>query len=400
MINVLSGVIVMQVCDECGAEIPNEAQFCGSCGSKIKIEDDITRSTDFAPVEDKSLQLSENSTTLQDSQELTPDIEKEEQIHGTTVTAENSGEDEEYVSHLAPGSEGEETSFDPVSETSQEQQKQYPTTEDEYEEPGHHEQNEPTSSIPVGASSEPEVPTNQLSADQSSVTQSPNSLRETQVPDASAQKPRSQRASRCLLSSLVGLLAVIVVAAVLVGLFHQNLPVFGGSSNVLSGSSNNENIDPNGSSLTASVCINDSTPSPNGTNQGSNFTLSSSTGCSNIGASKAGSTCLIFASDGSNSHKYIVDVSNAAIVNSPYHLVLSVVDYTAPALYSDVKQVSIGLSEGSTGRNFAWFYRSGSVTVNHDERSGSMDVILVPEKGANTLHVVGVWACGHQIKSS
>ena len=400
MINVLSGVIVMQVCDECGAEIPNEAQFCGSCGRKIKIEGDITRSTDVAPVEDKSLQLSEESTTLQDSQKLTPEIERKELLHGTAFTSENSGEDEEYGSQLASKAEGEDTSFDPVMETPQEQQKKYPTSEDENEEPGHHEQNEPTSSMPAGTSSEPEIPTNQLSADQSLSTQSPNSLPETQIPYTSAKKPRSQPASRCLLFSLVGLVAVIGVAAALVGLFHQNLPVFGGSSNVLSGSSNNEIIDPNGSSLTASVCINASTPSPGETNQSSSFTLSSSTGCSNIVASKADSTCLIFASNGSNSHKYIVDVSNAAIVNSPYHLVLSVVDYTVPALYSDMKQVSIGLSEGSTGRNFAWLYRSGSVTVNHDERSGSMDVILVPEKGANTLHVVGVWACGHQIKSS
>ena len=400
MINVLSGVIVMQVCDECGAEIPNEAQFCRSCGSKIKIEDDITRSTDVAPVEDKSLQRSEESTTLQDSQKLTPGIEQEELLHGTAFTSENSREDEEYGSLLASEAEGKDTPFDPVMETSQEQQKKHPNSEDENEEPGYHEQNEPTSSIPVGTTSEPEIPTSQLSADQSLSTQSPNSLRETQIPYTSAKKPRSQPASRCLLFSLIGLVAVIGVAAALVGLFHQNFPVLWGSSNVLSGSSNNEFIDPNGSSLTASVCINASTPSSDGTNQSSSFTLSSSTGCSNIVASKADSTCLIFASDSSNSHKYIVDVSNAAVVNSPYHLVLSVVDYTVPALYSDMKQVSIGLSEGSTGRNFAWFYRSGSVTVNHDERSGSMDVILVPEKGANTLHVVGVWTCGHQIKSS
>src|SRR5689334_23246262 len=132
MINVLSGVIVMQVCVECGAEIPNEAQFCGRCGRKTKIEVDISQSTDIAPVEDKSLQLSKVSTTLQDSRELTPEIEQEEKLPGIAHTSENSGEDEEYLSHLAPEPEGEETSFDPVIETTQEQQKKYPTSEDEF----------------------------------------------------------------------------------------------------------------------------------------------------------------------------------------------------------------------------------------------------------------------------
>jgi hypothetical protein len=116
-------------------------------------------------------------------------------------------------------------------------------------------------------------------------------------------------------------------------------------------------------------------------------------------ASKADSSCLIFSYGNENSHKYIVDVSNATIGNSSYHLILGIVDYTVPAMYSDAQHISVGLSEGSTGRNFAWFYRSGSVTVNHDAKSGAMDVILVGANGGNTLHLVGEWTCGHQIKS-
>jgi hypothetical protein len=390
----------MQLCEECGAELPNGAQFCGRCGSKIRIEDDISRSTDFASAEDKSLQPSEVSMALPDSQELAPEYDKEEKHQVIAFPLENTIEDEDHMSHLASEHESEEPSFDPVAETLQEPQEHYPISEDENEEPIYHGQNEITSTISEDTSSETEILSNQLLADQSLSTQNPKSLHEMQNPHAPAQKPGSHPVSKCLLFSLVSLIAIIGVVAALIGLFHQNLPAFGGSSNVLSSSSNNEIIDPNGSSLTASVCINASTPSSNVTSQGSSFTLTSSTGCSNVVASRADSSCLIFPSGGSNSHKYIVDVSNAAIGSSPYHLILSVVDYTIPTMYSDAKHISIGLSEGSTGRSFSWFYRSGSIIVNHDERSGSMDVILVQGNGGNTLHVVGVWACGRQIKSS
>ena len=399
-INILSGVFVMQLCEECGAELPSGAQFCGRCGRRIRIEDDISRSADFASAEDKSLQPSEVSMALRDSQELAPEYEKEEKHQVIAFPSENSAEDEDPKAHLPSEPESEESLFDPVAETLQEPQEHYPLSEDENEEPIYHGQNERTSTMSEDTSSETEILSNQLLADQSLSTQNPKSLHEMQNPYTPAQKPGSQPVSKCLLFSLVSLIAIIGGVAALIGVFHQNLPVFGGSSSVLSSSSNNEITDPNGSSLTSSVCMNASTPSSNIANQGSNFTLASSTGCSNIMASRADSTCLIFPYGGTNSHKYIVDISNAAISNSPYHLVLSVVDYTVPTMYIDAKHISIGLSEGSTGRNFSWFYRSGSVTVNHDERSGSMNVILVTEKGGNTLHIVGVWACGRQIKSS
>jgi hypothetical protein len=110
--------------------------------------------------------------------------------------------------------------------------------------------------------------------------------------------------------------------------------------------------------------------------------------------------CLIFSNNADASHKYIFDVSNAAIDSKSYHLVLGVAEYTGPATYNDAKHVSVGLSEGSTGRNFSWLYRSGNVTINNDEQSGTMDVILESVNGGNTIHVVGDWACGRQIKNT
>jgi hypothetical protein len=68
--------------------------------------------------------------------------------------------------------------------------------------------------------------------------------------------------------------------------------------------------------------------------------------------------------------------------------------------YSDANHISVGLSEGSTGRTFSWLYRSGNVTINNDEQSGTMDVILDAVNGGNTLHIVGDWACGSQMKNT
>ena len=119
-----------------------------------------------------------------------------------------------------------------------------------------------------------------------------------------------------------------------------------------------------------------------------------------VTATKANSTCLIFPYTTNASHKYIVDVSNAAIDSKTYHLVLGVVDYTGPTTYNDARHISVGLSEGSSGRNFSWLYRSGSVTIDNGEQSGTMDVILKAVNGGNTLHIVGNWACGRQTKST
>ena len=95
-----------------------------------------------------------------------------------------------------------------------------------------------------------------------------------------------------------------------------------------------------------------------------------------------------------------MDVSNALIDSKPYHLVFSVVDYSRPTTYNNARHVTVGLSEGSTGRNFSWFYRSGSISINNDEQSGTMDVMLREESSVNFLHINGDWACGHQMKNT
>src|SRR6266566_4622641 len=223
---------------------------------------------------------------------------------------------------------------------------------------------------------------------------------ETQSPYASAQKPESRPVSRYLLFFLAGLVVIAGVVAALIGLFHLKIPGIGGSSNALSSSSSNEIIKTTGSSLTASICVKSSTPSTSGTTDGTGITLFASSGCSSVMAATANSSCLIFPYNTGASHKYIFDVSNVAIDSKSYHLVLGVVDYTGPTTYNDARHISVGLSEGSSGRNFSWLYRSGSVTINSDEQSGTMDVILQTVNGGNAIHVVGDWACGRQIKSA
>ena len=223
---------------------------------------------------------------------------------------------------------------------------------------------------------------------------------ETQSPYASAQKPESRPVSRCLLLLLAGLVVIAGVVAALIGLVHLKIPGIGGSSNALSSSSSNEIIKTTGSSLTASICVKSSTPSTSGTTDGTGITLFASSGCSSVKAATANSSCLIFPYNTGASRKYIFDVSNVAIDSKSYHLVLGVVDYTRPTTYNDARHISIGLSEGSSGRNFSWLYRSGSVTINSDEQSGTMDVILQTVNGGNAIHVVGDWACGRQIKNA
>ena len=95
-----------------------------------------------------------------------------------------------------------------------------------------------------------------------------------------------------------------------------------------------------------------------------------------------------------------MDVSNALIDSKPFHLVFSIVNYSVPTTYDDARHVTMGLSEGSTGRNFSWFYRSGSISINNDEQSGTIDVMLGEESGVNTLHLMGDWACGHEMKNT
>jgi hypothetical protein len=377
----------MQHCEECGAELPNNALFCGSCGSKATSEDEIATIEENVPVEDITESPSGIAMALNDSQDTISEKGEEEKQQTPGLPSVNDAEEEEQTVYVTTEHENEEQMPDKAFE-------------DENEEQIHQEYVEPSNSMPGDADSEPEILANQIPDEQPQNTQTPIAPQEAQSQIASAQKPESRYVSRCLLFSLVGLIVIVGIAVLLVGLFRINLPGFGGSSKALSSSSNNEIIDPNGSSLTASICVKTSTPSTSVTNQGSTFTLFSSSGCSTVTASKANSSCLIFPNTNGASRKYIFDVSNAAINSNSYHLVLGVVDYTGPTMYSDARHISIGLSEGSTGQNFSWFYRSGSVTINNEEQSGTMDVILEALNGGNTIHLVGDWACGRQMKNT
>ena len=258
---------------------------------------------------------------------------------------------------------------------------------------------EPPGSMPGDTDSDQEILTNQLPDEQPQDTQTPMVTQETHGPYASAQKQETRPVSRCLLFFLVGLVVAGVVVA-LIGLFHLNLPGIGGSSHTQSSSSSDEIIKTTGSSLTASVCIKSSTPSTSTTNVNTGFTLFASSGCSSMIAASANSLCLIFPYNAGAAHKYILDVSNAAIDSKPYHLILGVAEYTGPTTYKDVQHISTGISEGATGNSFSWLYRSGSVTINNDERSGTVDMILQSASGGNTIHIVGNWVCGRQIKDT
>jgi hypothetical protein len=381
----------MQHCEECGAELPGNALFCGSCGRKTASEDEIAANVNTTPTEDISESQSSSAMALNDSQDTTSGNEEEEKHQTPDLPSEDNVDEEEQTSHVTSEHEHEEQ---------EEEQTPHPTSENEEEEQTQQEYIEPPSSLPDDADSEPEILANQFPDVQLQYSQIPIAPLETQRPYASAQKSGSRPVSRCLLFSLVGLIVVVGLVVALMSVLRLNILGFGGSSNAQTSSSNNEIINPNGSSLTASICVKTSTPSTSVSNQGSTFVLISSTGCSTVIASRANSSCLIFPNPTGASHKYIFDVSSASIESKSYHLVLGVVDYSGPTTYNDAGHISIGLSEGSTGRTFSWLYHSGSVIINNDEQSGTIDVVLEAVDGGNTLHIVGDWACGSQMKST
>src|SRR6266516_1459789 len=351
----------MQHCEECGSELRANARFCGHCGKRVDQETEATTNLDDSSTVDLPVSQLTTTTVFSELQDSAPENDVEEEKETPHLVLENDAEEEVQ-------------------------------TQQDYL--------EPTSSMPGDADLGPEIPTNQFLDEEPQYTQTPIAPQETQSPYASAQKSEARSASRCLLFFLAGFIVVVGVVVALMGLFHLNLLGIGGSSNPVSNSSDNEIINPTGSSLTASICVKTSTPSTSVTNQGATLILFSSTGCSAVVASKANSSCLIFPNNTGASHKYIFDVSNAAIDSKAYHLVLGVVNYTGPITYNDARHISVGLSKDSTDRNFSWLYRSGSVTIKNDEQSGTMDVILEAVHGGNTLHIVGDWACGHQMKNT
>src|SRR6266566_1304304 len=370
----LPGVTVMQYCKECGAELPTNALFCGSCGRKTASEIEETEDLSDALIEDLPLSPLATSTAPDELHSSVSEDEEEEEQHTPTLVSEN-GEDEQQM-------------LDLTSENGEDEQQ---TQQDHLE---------PTSSMPGEVDPGPEMPAIQVIDEQPEYNHATSGTQEVQSPQGSASRRGARPVSKCLLIFLAGLIVVAGVVAALIGLFNLNLPGISKNSNAQSSSSNSDIIRSDGSSLTASICIKSSTSSTSGTSGGTGFTLFASSGCSSIVAAMANSLCLIFPNNAGTSHKYIFDVSNTTVDNKSYHMVLGVEEYTGPSTYNDARHVSIGLSDGSTGQNFSWLYRSGNVTINKDEQSGTMDVILGSVSSGNTLHVIGDWTCGRQIKNT
>ena len=362
----------MQHCEECGAELPANALFCRRCGRKTANETEETENLSDASIVDVPISQLATSKTADELQDSASENDEEGQ-QAPYLASENDQEDEQQMPHL-------------ISENGEEEQQ----TQQDYL--------EPTNSMPGELDLRPEMPANQVIDEKPQYDHVSSGTLEVQSPQASAPRRGARPVSNCLLFFLAGIIVVAGVVVALMGLFHVNLPGTGGSSNALSSSSIYETIKTAGSSLTASICIKSSSTS--GTSSGTGFTLFASSGCSSIVAATANSLCLIFSNNADASHKYIFEVSNAAIDSTSYHLVLGVAEYTGPDTYNDAKHISVGISEGSTGRNFTWLYHSGNVTINSDEQSGTMDVLLESVNGGNTIHVVGDWACGRQIKNA
>ena len=390
----------MQQCEECGAELPENALFCGQCGSKSKSENETTTHENSTSNNDSSESPSSIEMDLNDSQDTTPASEDEQEQQTPEMLQENGIEAEEQTSYVTSEFENEEQKLDPALEEQQEEHSPNQISKNENEEQIHQQDVEQTNLMPEEVSSEPELIANHISQEQPPLIQNPMAQQATPSPNVTQQKSKSRSSSRCLLLSLVALSIFLGSIVVLMGMFHVHLPGFGGSSQAVSRSAYNEIINPTGSALTASICINTSTPSSSSLNQGSTFILDSSSGCSTVTASKTGSSCLIFPNPTSASHQFIVDVPNTSIGSKPYHLIFSVVDYSGPTTYSDARHLTVGLSQDPTGRNFSWFYRSGSISINNDEQSGTMDVMLGEESSVKFLHIHGDWACGHQMKNT
>ena len=73
---------MMQQCEECGAELPNNALFCGRCGRKTASENELATGFSNAPIEDIPISPSALSMALSDSQDSASENGEEEQTPG------------------------------------------------------------------------------------------------------------------------------------------------------------------------------------------------------------------------------------------------------------------------------------------------------------------------------
>ncbi len=380
----------MQHCENCGSEISTTALFCRQCGQRIGSETESATNVSNAPIDDLTISSPPTSVAFSELEDSTSEnvAEKGEQM--SQPTPENNVEEEEPMPQH-------------VSEHEMEEEEPAPQSEPAIDVEEREEQTVilgSTSSAPQYLDAEAELPASQFLDAHAPLDQTPSEKVEALsplVPLVSAQtmQPRSRSIPKLLLFLLAILIVVGGVAAALVGLFQGILLGTGRAANSLSNTSDSVHINTAGPSLNASICAS-STP---GTSSGISLIPTTTSGCSSFDSAIATSMCLIFPYNSNAFHRYILDVSNVTLDSKTYHMVLSLAQYAGATTYNDVVHITVGIGVGSTGRDFSWMYHSGNVTVNSDEQSGTMDVILASASGKNTIHVVGGWTCGRLIKS-
>ncbi|HEX9134985.1 MAG TPA: zinc ribbon domain-containing protein, partial [Ktedonobacteraceae bacterium] len=331
----------MQHCENCASELSATARFCRNCGQRTGNETEVTTNVSDAPIEDLPVSSLATSTTFSELQGSTSenDVEEEEPIPQLAAEndIENAVEEKEPIPQLTQENDVEE--------------------EEQLDNLGS------TSSTPRDLDAETEVPASQFLDAHSQLNQMPSGKLEALSPRVSTQgaKPRSRSIPKLLLILLSVLIVTAGVAAALIELFPGNLPGTRGAANALSSSYDSELVNTVGPSLDASICASSSTP---GTSGGISLTLTTTSGCSSFNSAIATSLCLIFPYNPGAFHRYILDVSNVTVDSKPYHLVLSLAQYTGATTYNDALHITVGIGEGSSGPDFAWMYHSGNVTIN------------------------------------
>lgn len=377
----------MQHCENCGSELSATSRFCRHCGQRIGSETEVTTNISDAPIEDLPVSSLATSTTISELQDSTSANDRQEEPMPQLAPA-NDGEEEKQIPQPASENDVEE---EPMPQLTPEND----VEEEQLDNLGS------TSKTPRHLDAETALPADQFLDARSQLDQTPSGKLEALSPRISTQgaKSRSRSIPKLLLILLTFLIVAAGVAAALIGLFDGNLPGTRGAANALPSSSDSEIVNTAGPSLNASICASSSTPSTPGTIGGISLTLSTTSGCSSFNSAIATSLCLIFPYNPGAFHRYILDVSNVTVDSKAYHLVLSLAQYTGATTYNDAVHITVGIGEGSTGRDFSWMYHAGNVTINSDEQSGTMDVILASASGGNTIHVVGIWTCGRLIKN-
>jgi hypothetical protein len=377
----------MQLCENCGSELSTTALFCRQCGQRIGSETESPTNVSNAPIDDLAISSPPTSVTFSEFEDSDSEnvAEKGEQM--LQPDPENNVEEEEPIPEPALGHEMEEEEPIPLSAPANNVEEREEQTVILWS----------TSSAPQDLDAEAELPVSQFLDAHVQLDQTPSAKVVALSPLVPAQtmQPRSRSIPKLLLFLLAILIVVGGVAAALAGLFQGILPGTRMAANSLSNASDSVHINTAGPSLNASICAS-STP---GTSSGISLIPTTTSGCSSFDSAIATSMCLIFPYNSNAFHRYILDVANVTLDSKTYHMVLSLAQYAGATTYNDTVHITVGISEGPTGRDFSWMYHSGNVMVNSDEQSGTMDVILASASGKNTIHVVGGWTCGRLIKS-